>query len=36
MELTSTNGHDTLICLDGVTKVFVTDEVETMRWPASI
>ena len=26
---TSTNGRDTLIGLDGVTKVFVTDEVET-------
>jgi putative ABC transport system ATP-binding protein len=25
----STNGHDSLIKLDGVTKVFVTDEVET-------
>ena len=25
----STNGHDSLINLDGVTKVFVTDEVET-------
>ena len=25
----STNGRDTLIHLDGVTKVFVTDEVET-------
>jgi putative ABC transport system ATP-binding protein len=29
MELNSANGRDTLICLDGVTKVFVTDEVET-------
>src|SRR5579863_10023565 len=25
----STNGHEPLISLDGVTKVFVTDEVET-------